>query len=152
MQNPQMAAAMANMNAAAGPLDGTPIMGNGQRQPPSLDPRDQLNTYIYDYFLRNQHHKLAQVMIESELKMNLKPPQKSSPSGRNVNGDSIDPDLLPTPNMPGPNQATDNSFLLDWWVQFWDIFSAARNRTMKGSQGSHQYISHARVCTHRLRN
>ncbi|KAJ4292502.1 hypothetical protein N0V90_009164 [Kalmusia sp. IMI 367209] len=144
MQNPQMAA-MANMNAAAGSLDGTPIMGNGQRQPvPGLDPRDQLNTYIYDYFLRNSHHKLAQVMIESELKMNLKPPQKSSPTGRNVNGvDSIDPELLPTPNMPASGQATDNSFLLDWWVQFWDIFSAARNRTMKGSQGS-QYISHAR--------
>ncbi|KAF9731056.1 camp-dependent protein kinase pathway protein [Paraphaeosphaeria minitans] len=133
MQNPQMAAQMANMNAGAGPLDGTTVMGNGQRQPG--DPRDQLNTYIYDYFIRTENHKLAKAMLDADMTVNLKP--KSSPSGRNVNG--VGPGDLPEPNMP-PNQNTDTSFLLDWWVQFWDIFSAARGIKSKGSQ----YIAHAR--------
>ncbi|KAL1611940.1 hypothetical protein SLS60_000163 [Paraconiothyrium brasiliense] len=131
-----MAAQMANMNAGGGPLDGTPIMGNGQRQPGNgMDPRDLLNTYIYDYFMRTDNHKLAKAMLDADLNMNLK--NKPSPSGRNVNG--VDAGDLPLPNMPG-NQATETSFLLDWWVQFWDIFSAARGRQNKGSQ----YIAHAR--------
>ena len=37
----------------------------------------------------------------------------------------------------------DNSFLLDWWVQFWDIFQASKSRTGQG-KGS-QYIAHTRV-------
>lgn len=134
MQNPQMAAQMANMNAGAGPLDGTPIMANGQRQ--AGDPRDQLNTYIYDYFIRTENYKLAKAMLDADMTVNLKP--KSSPSGRNVNG--MGPGDLPEPFMPA-NQNTDTSFLLDWWVQFWDIFSAARNIKGKGSQ----YIAHTRV-------
>lgn len=139
-------AAMAGMNANAGPVDGTPIMGNGQRgqQMQNLDPRDQLNTYIYDYFLRNNHHRLARTMLECDMKMNVHPPQKPSPSGRNVNGvDAMDHDSkddLPNPKLP-TGQATDNSFLLDWWVQFWDIFSAARGKNTKGAQ----YIGHTRV-------
>ena len=141
MQNPQMAAQMANMNAGAGPLDGTPVMGNGQR--PAGDPRDQLNTYIYDYFIRTENHKLAKAMLDADMTVNLKP--KSSPSGRNVNG--MGPGDLPEPNMP-PNQNTDTSFLLDWWVQFWDIFSAARGMKSKGSQ----YIAHTRVSRSCLRS
>ncbi|KAF2677587.1 hypothetical protein K458DRAFT_395859 [Lentithecium fluviatile CBS 122367] len=141
---------MAAMNAPQGPVDGTPIMGNGQRrpQPNMMEPRDQLNTYIFDYFVRNQHHRLARMMIECDLKMSLNPPQKSSPSGRNVNGvDAMDQDSkddLPTPKIP-PAQATDNSFLLDWWVQFWDIWGAAKNHPVKPV--ATQYIQHTRNLT-----
>lgn len=102
-----------------------------------MDPRDQLNTYIYDYFLRTDNPKLAKAMLEADLNMNLK--NKPSPSGRNING--IDLGDLPQPNMPVGQAATETSFLLDWWVQFWDIFSAARGRQNKGTQ----YIQHARV-------
>lgn len=140
-------ATMANMNATAagGPVDGTPIMQNGQLRPgPNyLDNRNQLNTYIYDYFIRNEHYRLARTMIECELKMNLNMPTKPSPNARNVNGADImgnEPDGLPTPKIPA-NQTAENSFLLDWWIQFWDIFSAARGHNIKGAQ----YISHARV-------
>jgi hypothetical protein len=148
MQNPQMAG-MAAMNAQ-GPVDGTPIMANGQRRPqpngiPPMDARDQLNTYIYDYFLRNNHHRLAAMMVESEMKMSLNPPQKSSPSGRNVNGvDAMDQDSkdIPTPKIPANH--SENSFLLDWWVQFWDIWGAAR-RNGNAKPSSMQYIHHARV-------
>ena len=139
MQNPQMAQ-MATMNAGAGPIDGTPVMANGQRQagpgfPP--EPRQQLNTYIYDYFLRTDNPKLAKAMLDAGMHMDLK--TKPSPSNRNMNG--VDPaDDLPPPNLPD-KQATEASFLLDWWVQFWDIFGAMRGRQNKGVT----YIQHTRV-------
>lgn len=139
MQNPNMAQ-MVQMNAGPVPMDGPPGMVNGQRPPgPSntpYEPRDMLNTYIYEYFCRTDNHKLAKAMLDQDMNVMVKP--KSSP--RNTNG--IDPAFgdLPLPNLPA-NQATEQSFLLDWWVQFWDIFSAARGRTTKGTQ----YIAHARV-------
>ncbi|KAF2714029.1 hypothetical protein K504DRAFT_371176 [Pleomassaria siparia CBS 279.74] len=145
---------MAAMNAnVGGPVDGTPIMGNMQRpgRPNGeTDPRERLNTYIYDYFLRNNHARLARSMLECDLKMTLKPtPTKPSPSGRNVNGvDSMDQetrDGLPEPQLP-EGQLADNSFLLDWWVQFWDIFNAARKKQPSGEKGT-QYITHTRNLT-----
>jgi hypothetical protein len=140
---------MPGMNATQVPVDGTPIMGNGQRRPQQngvVDPRDQLNTYIYDYFLRNNHHRLARMMVECDMKMSLNPPQKPSPSGRNVNGvdamDQTSNEDIPTPKIP-PGHSADNSFLLDWWVQFWDIWGAARKHNPKNVPL--QYINHARV-------
>lgn len=149
MQTSQMAN-MAAMNATQGPVDGTPMMGNGPhrvQQNGALNARDQLNTYIYDYFLRNKHFRLARMMIECDLKMSLTPPQKSSPSGRNTNG--VDPmeeskEDLPSPKIP-QNHSADNSFLLDWWLQFWDIWGAARGHNPKNVPM--QYIQHARQIT-----
>jgi hypothetical protein len=149
MQNPQMAA-MAGMNAqVGGPVEGTPVMGNMPRpgqKPEQPDPRNLMNTYIYDYFMRNNHYRLARCMIESDLKMNLQPQgTKQSPGSRNVNGvdgmDTDDKGDLPLPVLP-PGQCVENSFLMDWWCQFWDIYSAARG---KGTQKSTQYSQHARV-------
>ncbi|KAF2785571.1 hypothetical protein K505DRAFT_8395 [Melanomma pulvis-pyrius CBS 109.77] len=153
MQSQQMAA-MAGMNAnVGGPMDGTPIMGNMQRpgrpqgSPP--DSRERLNTYIYDYFLRNNHTRLARSMLECDVKMMLKPhPTKPSPSGRNVNGvDAMGQesrDDLPEPQLP-EGQLADNSFLLDWWAQFWDIFNAARKQ--QPNEKGTQYITHTRNLT-----
>jgi hypothetical protein len=149
MQSQQMAN-MAGMNANVRGPDGTPIMGNMQR--PVLpqnnpDPRERLNTYIYDYFLRNNHTQLAQVMMECKLPMSLKSQaSKPSPSGRNANGvDAMDKDSrdgLPEPNLP-EGQLADNSFLLDWWAQFWDIYMAARKQ--QPNEKGTQYIAHTRV-------
>jgi len=149
MQSQQMAN-MAGMNAnIRGPVDGTPILGNMQRpvQPQNNpDPRERLNTYIYDYFLRNNHTQLAQVMMDCKLPMSLKPqPAKPSPSGRNANGVDMDKDPrdgLPEPNLP-EGQLADNSFLLDWWAQFWDIYMAARKQ--QPNEKGTQYIAHTRV-------
>lgn len=144
MQNQQMA--MAGMNATGGPVGGTPMMNNGRPQQLENDARAQLNTYIYDYFLKNHNYRLARMMIEQDMKMNLHPSTKPSPSGRNMNGvDSVDPDSkddLPIPKIPD-NQLAENSFLLDWWNQFWDLFSAAR-KSGKGGPSS-QYLAHTRV-------
>lgn len=151
MQNSQMTT-MAAMNATQGPIDGTPMMGNGPhraQQNVGMNARDQLNTYIYDYFLRNNHVRLARTMIECEMKINLNPPPKSSPSGRNANGvdamDTESKDDLPSPKIP-QGFCAENSFLLDWWVQFWDIWSAARNHPNSMNKTMPmQYIQHARV-------
>ncbi|KAF1955379.1 hypothetical protein CC80DRAFT_93127 [Byssothecium circinans] len=147
MQNQQMAQ-MANMNAG-GPVTGTPIMGNGQRRPTQnmMEPRDQLNTYIYDYFIRSDQPRLARMMIDSGLKLKLSGTQKVTSGSANTNGvDAMDQDSkeeLPAPELP-PNQMSENSFLMDWWVQFWDIFSASRGNPNKGAQ----YTSHVRNLTH----
>ncbi|KAF2091025.1 hypothetical protein K490DRAFT_71293 [Saccharata proteae CBS 121410] len=123
-------------------------MNNGGARAPT-DPQVMLNTYIYDYFLRNQNWKLARLAKE-ELNLNLA--GKPSPRGRDVNGvdDAMDtdnkddihrrPDDLPPPSIP--NDATDSSFLLDWWQQFWDIFNAQRGR--KSGPQQLQYLQHTR--------
>jgi hypothetical protein len=152
MQNAQMAAAMNTMNAnAGGPVDGTPMMGQRPLPNPNgtaNDPPNQLNTYIYDYFVRNGYHKAAKSMIESEVPLNLK--GKPSPSSRNVNGinapDGEGGDRLPEPALPA-TQAVDNSFLMDWWCQFWDVFSAQRNKG-GGTAKAIQYSQATRVRLH----
>jgi len=146
MQNNNMAAQMAAMNANGGP-DGTPIMGNmpHPNKRPNTDPREQLNTYIYDYLLRNDHYQAARAMLDSGLSITTGSAQKYSP--KKVNGDSMmEPEPaceMPAPQLP-QNQMAENSFLLDWWVQFWDIYQATKNRGNGPSKGS-QYINANRV-------
>ncbi|KAJ9657753.1 hypothetical protein H2201_008066 [Coniosporium apollinis] len=142
---------MAGMNAAGGPVGGAPMMANG---PAGLTPHDNrllLNTYIYDYFLRNHHYEIARVILTSDLPLNTK---EESPSRRDVNGvgdgmdgDSKDdiqkrPDDLPSAAIP-PN-SSENSFLFDWWGQFWDVFSAHRNKPIKPGSGAVTYLQHQR--------
>ncbi|KAI4943588.1 hypothetical protein J4E91_009225 [Alternaria rosae] len=144
MQNQQMAQ-MAQMNAN-GSLNGTPIMGNmaHPKRMGDQDPKEKLNTYIYDYFLRNRHHTLARAMLECDLKLNT---EKASPNNKPNGASDLDmPDDLPLPLMP-PGQAADNSFLLDWWVQFWDIFAAARGAG-GGPKNAAQYLGHNRNLGH----
>ncbi|KAJ4990971.1 SOM1 protein [Stagonosporopsis vannaccii] len=149
MQNPQMQMAM---TANGGPVNGTPVMANmsmpGPPQHQQMDPREQLNTYIYDYFLRNNHNRLARAMVECDMKMSTTPSQKTSPGNKSNGIDAMDDDSisgLPNPLLP-KNQMADNSFLLDWWVQFWDIFQASKNRSGQPSKGA-QYIQHTRHIT-----
>jgi hypothetical protein len=144
MQNPQNMAMMA-MNPTGGPVGGTPQMNNN-RIPNDNDSRAQLNTYIYDYFLRNNYTTVAKAMLDHDIKVNLQGP-KPSPSGRNeMNGMDNGPDSkdsLPPPRLP--EQANDNSFLLDWWQQFWDIYAAARTKGPGPKTPAHQYLATTRV-------
>ncbi|KAF2820239.1 hypothetical protein CC86DRAFT_305239 [Ophiobolus disseminans] len=134
-------AQMATMSVNGGPPDGTPIMGN---VPMQKRPSEQLNTYIYDYFLRNGHYQAARAMLESELKISTGPLQKYSPKQRPNGAESMEAgDELPAPSLPS-NQMADNSFLMDWWVQFWDIFSATRSRANAPPTKGTQYINHTR--------
>jgi hypothetical protein len=129
---------------------GTP--GNAQGGSSIDGNRVKLNTYIYDYFLKNGEFGLAR-SIHERLEIEQSPQQKQSPNQNKVNGhDAMDadtkddalgkPDDLPLPNVPN---ASDSSFLLDWWSQFWDCFQAQRGR---GTTASKQYLSHIQArCT-----
>jgi hypothetical protein len=142
MQNQQMAQ-MAQMAASNGPVDGTPIMGNKAIPQRNQESAEKLNTYIYDYFVRNKHYALARLMVEqNDIKLNLNSPQKPAPNRANGVDEGAD---LPEPGVP-PNQPADNSFLLDWWTQFWDIFQASKRGKNGPQQGQGaQYIQHTRV-------
>ncbi|KAF2493984.1 hypothetical protein BU16DRAFT_540518 [Lophium mytilinum] len=145
---------MVGMNTAGGPVGGTPTMNN-RRNLPMDDANKQLNTYIYEYLLKNSHYQTARLFKE-EAPVKLKSGQKGNPNGRALNGvDALDtdskanglqgrPDDLELPDVP-ENQLTDNSFLLDWWYQFWELFGAARGRG--GTPSAHNYLNHTRAAT-----
>ena len=139
---------MTAINQVAGPAGGAPSTNNGGGRGETLSNRQQLNTYIYDYFLKNEHYGLARA-LQKEL------PIYASPNSgkRSVNGvddsmetDSKDdaqsrPDDLPLPFIL---DNTEGSFLYDWWCQFWDIWSAHRRKIPQGAVPS-QYLAHAQV-------
>lgn len=155
---------MANMNAMGGPVGGGPIpmgMNNGSLGPgqnsaqQKLDMeknRTVLNTYIYDYFLREGMYDSARTMLNSEQTINV---VKDSPGRQNGNGagddpmdtDSKDglnskrPDDLPMPNLP---VLSDNCFLFEWFCLFWEMLSAQRNKNLV-SATMNQYINHTQV-------
>ncbi|KAF4302131.1 cAMP-dependent protein kinase pathway protein [Botryosphaeria dothidea] len=142
---------MAAMNHQGGPVGGTPLMQAGGARG-SNDPQTMLNTYIYDYFLKNHHWDLAR-QVKDVLVINTGTAPKPSPGGRrDMNGvddmdtDSKDemhkrPDDLPPAAVP--SDPSENSFLFDWWTQFWDIFNAQRQRSKPGS-AQLQYLAHTR--------
>ncbi|EKG18169.1 cAMP-dependent protein kinase pathway protein [Macrophomina phaseolina MS6] len=147
----QQQANMAAMNQQGGPVGGTPLMQAGGARG-SNDPQTMLNTYIYDYFLKNHHWDLAR-QVKDVLIINTGTAPKPSPGGRrDMNGvddmdtDSKDelhkrPDDLPPAAVP--SDPSENSFLFDWWTQFWDIFNAQRQRSKPGS-AQLQYLAHTR--------
>ena len=150
---------MGGMNAMGGPVGGgMPMMNNGAGpggirppMPVTGDQRSQLNTYIYEYFLRNGMFDCARSLLNSDQPINT---LKDSPGRRNEgadgeDGDSKDdidskrPDDLPLPNLP--KDAPDSCFLYEWWCLFWDMFNAQR-KNVDGRQVS-QYVTHTQVRT-----
>lgn len=143
---------MAGVNATGGPVGGTPVMGNGM--PPEMDSELQrrLDTYIYDYFLQNKYFDVARA-FSKQVELNYAHKPKPSPGRRDVNGvdDSMDSDnkddlhRIPADLQPAqvPPKNSDNSFLYDWWAQFWDMYAAARNNHNKPL--ATQYVQHAQV-------
>lgn len=155
---------MANMNPMGGGPVGAPMsmMGNGAgagpagpRQQSSSDQRTLLNTYIYEYFLRNDMYDCARAMINSDPPININVNKDSPNRRRGENGlggdrDSMDtdskedldskrPDDLPAPNVPTPPESC---FLYEWFAMFWDVFHAQRG---KGNNAVLQYVNHTQV-------
>ncbi|RDL38963.1 Uncharacterized protein BP5553_03303 [Venustampulla echinocandica] len=156
---------MGGMNAVGGPVGGggggMPMMNNsaaaGARQPMPVNDnqRSQLNTYIYEYFLRNGMFDCARSLLNSDQPMNV---LKESPGRRrdgdgNLGGDDggdgdskddIDskrPDDLPLPNLP--KECPESCFLYEWWCLFWDMFNAQRG---KGEgRAVLQYVNHTQT-------
>lgn len=160
-------AGMPTMNAMGGPV-GPPMtmMNNGPlvQQPPLPnqiqlnDGRTLLNTYIYDYFIRNNMFDCARAVYGADphIKVIKDSPGKHRDENGNLLGngvgdamdtdtkDAMDqkrPDDLPAPNLPTP--VPDSCFLYDWFCLFWDMFNSQKG---KGSSGQiNQYVQHTQV-------
>ena len=99
-----------------------------------------LNTYIYDHLCKLKLWDLARSFYHSC-------PIKADKTKKEMNGDdgadADSKDGVPRPeDLPLPNighHFSDNSFLFDWWCQFWDVYAAARQ---KGSPMYQSYYGH----------
>jgi hypothetical protein len=157
---------MANMTAmGGGPVGGgMPMMNNGMPGGPRAAPvndnqqRSQLNTYIYEYFLRNEMYECARAIIQSEQPINVlknSPGRRRDVNGNLLNGedaegldgdnkddlDSKRPDDLPAPNLP--KECPESCFLYEWWCLFWDMFNAQRGKG--DNRNIIQYVQHTQV-------
>jgi hypothetical protein len=149
---------MGGMTAMGGPVGGgVPINGGPNRPPMQVNDnqqqRSQLNTYIYEYFLRNGMHDCARSLLNSEQPIKV---IKDSPGRRRedangeegADGDSKDdidskrPDDLPAPDVP--RECPESCFLYEWWCLFWDMFNAQRGKG--DGRNVLQYVNHTQVC------
>jgi hypothetical protein len=128
---------------------GGPVGGQQQQQPQQQnastptsavnanDPADtvkRLNTYIYDYFLRNQHYDIARAMHQSSTMEIFTQPKQSPNQRQNQPNGNDDNDADRPKDLPDPAfQNTEGPFLQDWWFQFWDIYHSRRNQGSKQS-------------------
>jgi hypothetical protein len=156
---------VAGMNVGpGGPVGGVPMMNTGSAAPRvdgnMINTQDslltQLNTCIYDYFLKQGNHELARALLQDDsIKLDVEGPNKTSPGHRrdgDVNGvdsemgDAKDgekikiPDDFPRPKVPNDSQ---QSFLFDWFSIFWDIFWAQRKRAYTNE--ARQYVNQTQV-------
>ncbi|CAD6499575.1 BgTH12-03686 [Blumeria graminis f. sp. triticale] len=143
---------------SGGPINsGMPMMNNcapGGRplMPINNDQRSQLNTYIYEYFLRNGMYECAKALLESGQPLNVI--KDGSSRRRDDNGageeagedskDDFDPKRpidLPDPNVP--KECSESCFLYEWWCLFWDMFNAQRGK----AEGRNvlQYFTHTQA-------
>ncbi|KAK3077465.1 hypothetical protein LTS18_010191, partial [Coniosporium uncinatum] len=81
---------MGGMNAAGGPVGGMPMMNNGSRASISgggdtESYESRLNTYIYDYLLKQEQWDLARQFLKI-MQPRTKTGAKPSPGRRDVNG------------------------------------------------------------------
>ena len=129
-----------------GPMGTMPQIGNNQR-----DPKLQLPTFIYDYFLKTRHPELANALLQTKsLPVNTKDRTKASPNGRDVNGINEDgpkdPITKAIEDLPVPDineHLPNESFLQDWFCTFWDIWHAGRGNNSTNAAG--QYLANANV-------
>lgn len=161
----QMAAGQMN-GMPVGPMNGMPGQMNGPAMTPNAasTPHSeagtgqteglvlQMNTYIYDYFIKNGHHQCARAMVKGDgLPINFV--QQSERRDGEANGmdeNSMDadgqddmkrlPDDLPRPKTFGGESS--ESFLLEWFIVFWELFWAQRK---KGKPDSQMYLQHQQV-------
>jgi hypothetical protein len=138
------------MNAMANGANGI----NARHSVEDQELKTKLNTYIYDYFLKNEEYDLARALQKSGLNLQT----TSAPPTRRQNGiddsnedskediDSKKPADLPHA-ADVPPSTTENSFLLDWFQLFWEMFWAPRKSGPKPGQTAVNYIEYQKVCT-----
>ena len=157
---------MAGINGGGGTIGGMAMMNNGTN---GATPRvgnefeqqnyeGRLHLYIYDYFVKNELWDCARSLITSGLSM--EPPL--GPSESEVNGtvdgsshtdskdrmDSKRPTDLPQTSVAAEQDG--QSFLLEWFALFWDVYHAQKKRP-NATQHANMYIQHSQVCSHSRR-
>jgi len=147
------------------PAGGPPAMNNDFNNVNGaqalIDPKTQLNTYIYDYFLKNNQIELARALQQSDLMvLTNQVPSRSSPGRRDANGsddandvESKDDTLKRLDGLPSakvPPNCPNDSFLHDWWCLFWDIWDAQRNKPGKPGTMQSQYLTQTQVSRYTL--
>lgn len=153
MNNPNM---VGGMNAAGigGPVGGNPMMNNGanavRQLMPVKDERAQLNTYIYDYFLKNGMYDCARSLLNSEVGINLENPRRRDENGAiDDSGDGESKDDIDSkrpsdlPDAAVPKECPESCFLYEWWCLFWDMFNAQRGKG--DGRNVLQYVTHTQV-------
>ena len=129
--------------------------------------KSQLNTYIYEYFLKLGQYDIARsILNEKGLEVRTKAPVKQSPGRRKdaevngIDGDAMDTDLkddipddLPRPVHAGENNSAPGIvFLFEWFSIFSDLFAASqRPKNHPGAPGANmgpaaQYLIQHQVC------
>lgn len=159
---PGVRAPPAQMNVNNGP----------QRRPQGGRPTGEiaLDTYIYDYFLKMQMYDCAQALLNARNDLNIRPAEADSPNrrpakhdldGNAVNGGDTNMDgssntkkeegeedlrkTFPRPQIPHED------FLLDWFLLFWDVYTAS-NSNGKGNATpiASAYVQATQVRSHHL--
>lgn len=140
-------------------------MNNGVVAPP-VGPRPQqsthepnkrlLDTYIYEYFLRNEMYECARALLNSspQIKVQDGPNARRDENGNLISngGDNMDvdskegidtkgPEGLPQPSIPNPSM--DQPFLYEWFCLFWDMFNAQKGKS--GNVQANSYMNHTQV-------
>jgi hypothetical protein len=105
----------------------------------AIDPQMHLNTYIYDYFLRNENYDLARAFCQS-YKCKTTPRVKQNGALDMDKRDNV-PDDLPVPDVPSQGPG-DSSLLESWWQCFWDMYFVARGAKNATNMNPyhHQYL------------
>lgn len=155
---------MPNLAMVPGPPGPNPMMNNcavpqpaGQRPQQNNHEHKQrlLNTYIYEYFMRNEMFDCARTLLSADpgIKVQDGPNTRRDENGNIIaNGDSMDVDSkegidskgsegLPLPQVP--NQTMDNPFLFEWFNLFWDMFTAQKHK--QGDPRAIAYMGHHQV-------
>lgn len=127
--------------------------------------RQTLNTYIYDYFIKNDMLECAKALLKNpSADVQHDGNFRNSPSGRpkhegEMNG--VDDDTMDSGDRQGedgdePKSVKDlpqpkvpslhgSSFLLEWWCCFTDIYWA-RNKHTNASNAANAYVNNTQVC------
>lgn len=103
--------------------------------------KTQLNTAIYDYFLKMGEYDLARNLRNSGLNVKLADSNKRKTEEDDSDKDPNRPSDLPAPGMPLHSLSSDTAFLLDWYSLFFDMLSNSSNKNTMASQ----YMNHTQV-------
>ena len=125
---------------------------NGVRNPADdIDFKTRLNTYIYDYLIKNEQYDVARALNKSNLNVITSKTAPRRPNGPDDNGEDTkeDVDTKKPADLPYaanvPQSTNENSFLLDWFQLFWEMWLAPQNGKGKLAPTAAQYIEHTKV-------